>query len=385
MRTRVLATVTALAAALLAATAPASPAAAAPAAHPPTVRLLGERIIPPGEFEGTTVGGLSGIDRDPRTGEYVLICDDRSDKQPARFYTAAIDVGRHGLGEVELTGTHPFLRPDGTTFPPLSATSDTNTGTTVDPEDIRVDPWTGDYAWSQEGERILTPNQVLIDPSVQTAHRDGSYGRALPTPGVERMSAAEQGPRQNQVLEGLAFAAGGTLVVSAVEGALLQDGPEATPEAGTLSRITVQSRSGRLLAQYAYPMEPVFARPNPPGSFSVNGVAAILAVNPVDPTRYLVLERSFVTGVGNKIRIFEVELRGATDIAGLDSIAGADVVPVRKRLVADLADFDLSRVDNVEGMTWGPKLPTGERTLLLVSDDNFAASQVTQVIALAVR
>jgi hypothetical protein len=381
MRTRVLATVTALAAALVAATSPASPASAEPAGHAPAVRLLGERIIPPGTFEGTTVGGLSGIDRDPRTGEYVLVCDDRSDKQPARFYTAAIDVDRHGLGEVELTGTHPFLRKDGTTFPPLSATD----GTTVDPEDIRVDPWTGDYAWSQEGERILTPNQVLIDPSIQTAHRDGSYGRALPTPAVERMSAAERGPRQNQALEGLTYAAGGTLVVSAMEGALLQDGPEATPEAGTLARITVQSRSGRLLAQYAYPMEPVFARPNPPGSFSVNGVAAILAVNPVDPTRYLVLERSFVTGVGNKIRIFEVELRGATDIAGLDSVAGADIEPVRKKLIADLADFDLSTVDNVEGMTWGPRLATGERTLLLVSDDNFAASQVTQVIALAVR
>jgi hypothetical protein len=170
-----------------------------------------------------------------------------------------------------------------------------------------------------------------------------------------------------------------------MEGALLQDGPEATPEQGTLSRITVQTRSGRLLAQYAYPQEPVFAQPNPPGSFRVNGVAAILAVHPADPRRYLVLERSFVTGVGNKIRIFEVDLRGATNIARHDSIAGADIEPVRKKLVADLADFPLSTVDNVEGMTWGPKLPTGERTLLLVSDDNFAATQVTQVIALAVR
>jgi hypothetical protein len=389
MRTRVLAAVATVAVSLLAAATPATATTTAiatatgPGQH---VRFLGERIIPPGTFEGTTVGGLSGIDRDPRTGRYVLVCDDRSALQPARFYTADIDVSRHGLGAVTLTGTHPFLRPDGTPFPPLSANRDTNAGTTVDPEDIRVDPWTGDYTWSQEGERIVSPDQtVLIDPSVQTAHRDGSYGRALPTPAVERMSAENRGTRQNQGLEGLTYAAGGTLVVSAVEGALLQDGPEATPDHGTLSRITVQTRTGRLLAQYAYPQEPVFAQPNPPGSFSVNGVAAILAVNPVDPGRYLVLERSFVTGVGNKIRIFEVDLRGATNVAGHDSIAGADIKPVRKKLVADLADFPLSTVDNVEGMTWGPKLPSGERTLLLVSDDNFAATQVTQIIALAVR
>jgi hypothetical protein len=85
------------------------------------------------------------------------------------------------------------------------------------------------------------------------------------------------------------------------------------------------------------------------------------------------------------VRLFEVTTRGATNIAGLDSIAGQDVRPVRKELVADMADLGLSTVDNVEGMTWGPKLRTGERTLLLVSDDNFSATQVTQVVALAIR
>ncbi|WP_251056110.1 esterase-like activity of phytase family protein [Streptomyces sp. ISL-94] len=41
-------------------------------------RLLGERTVPHKlDFRGTTVGGLSGIDRDPCTGEYALISDDR--------------------------------------------------------------------------------------------------------------------------------------------------------------------------------------------------------------------------------------------------------------------------------------------------------------------
>lgn len=352
---------------------------AVPAAASPGVRLLGEQIISKGTFQGTTVGGLSGIDRDPRTGGYVLISDDRSALQPARFYTAKIDVTSNGLGEVTLTGTRPFTRPDGTPYPPLATTD----GTTVDPEDIRVDPWTGDYVWSQEGERIVQPDrQVLIDPSVQVAKRGGAFRRVLPLPAVERMSAANQGPRQNQALEALTFAAGGTLVVSALEGALLQDGPEATTDHGTLSRITVQTRSGHLLAQYAYPQEPVFAQPNPPGSFSNNGVTAILESG---PGRYLVVERSFVTGVGNKVRIFEISTRGATNVARHDSLADENVRSVRKKLVADLSDFGLSTVDNIEGMTWGPKLRSGERTLLLVSDDNFAASQVNQVVALAIR
>ena len=35
-------------------------------------------------------------------------------------------------------------------------------------------------------------------------------------------------------------------------------------------------------------------------------------------------------------------------------------------------------VDNVEGITFGPTLPNGHRTLLLVADNNFAVFEKTQ-------
>jgi hypothetical protein len=194
------------------------------------------------------------------------------------------------------------------------------------------------------------------------------------------------GPRQNLALEGLTFAGLGSLVASSVEAPLLQDGPESTVDHGSLSRITVQNRAGKVLGQYAYPQEPLFATPNPPTAFGTTGVSSLLAADPVDPGKYLVMERTFVTGVGNRIRIFEADTRGATNVAGVPSLSAAkDVRPMRKHLLVDLANLPLSTVDNVEGMVWGPKLPTGERTLLLISDNNFSASQVTQLIALAVR
>jgi hypothetical protein len=193
------------------------------------------------------------------------------------------------------------------------------------------------------------------------------------------------GPPQNLALEGLTFAALGSLVASSVEGPLLQDGPVPTVERGALSRITLQSRFGPILAQYAYPQEKIFATPVPPTAFSTTGVSSLLAVDQVDPTKFLVMERAFVTGVGNKIRIYEIDTKGATNVAKLSTLSGAEVKPVKKRLLVDLADLPLSTIDNVEGMTWGPRLPNGERTLVLVSDNNFAATQVTQFIALAVR
>nr|WP_042183967.1 esterase-like activity of phytase family protein [Kibdelosporangium sp. MJ126-NF4]CEL15986.1 hypothetical protein [Kibdelosporangium sp. MJ126-NF4]CTQ93910.1 hypothetical protein [Kibdelosporangium sp. MJ126-NF4] len=341
---------------------------AAPASAAQRVRLIGEQVLPRGlVYEGTTVGGLSGIDRDPRTGDYVLVSDDRSGLQPARFYTARIAVNSQRLGPVEFTGTHPFRQADGTTYPKDS----------VDPEEIRVDPWTGRYTWSQEGGRP----PAAPDPSIRTATRDGRFVTELPLPKNLHVTSTT-GPRSNLALEGLTYAAGGTLVVSAVEGPLAEDGPVPTPDKGALSRITVQTRTGHLLAQYAYPLEPIFARPVPPTAAADSGVSAIVAADPFDPTRFLVVERTFVTGVGNRIRIFEASTLGASNVADR-ALTGAR--PMRKKLLADLSDFGLSTVDNIEGITWGPDLGRGERSLILVSDDNFSAGQVTQIVALAVR
>ncbi|MFI5743459.1 esterase-like activity of phytase family protein [Streptomyces anulatus] len=100
-------------------------------------RLLGERSVPhKHSFRGTTVGELSGIDRDPCTGEYIAISDDRSVLQPARFYTARIAVDSTGVHAVEFAGTHPLLQPDGAVYPALHA----GDGKVVDPEEVRVDP-----------------------------------------------------------------------------------------------------------------------------------------------------------------------------------------------------------------------------------------------------
>ncbi|MNR58599.1 hypothetical protein D3C85_1796350 [compost metagenome] len=60
---------------------------------------------------------------------------------------------------------------------------------------------------------------------------------------------------------------------------------------------------------------------------------------------------------------------------------------MHKRQLLDIADLGLAHQDMLEGMAWGPPLPDGRRSLLLVSDDNFdqfGMGQVTQVLALAV-
>lgn len=356
--------------------------AAAPTDLGVKARLLGEKIVPHKlSFQGTTVGGLSGIDRDPCTGEYVAISDDRSVLQPARFYTARIAVDGAGVHSVDFTGTHPLLQPDGAVYPPVSA----GDGKAVDPEEVRVDPRSCDYWWAQEGDRPNASDQPVIQPSIQFAARSGTYRGQLPLPPNYQITTGDRGIRRNKAVEAITFGAGGSVLTSAVEGPLLQDGPEPTLQHGALVRVTQQSRDGGVLGQFAYPLEKIFTAPDGSSTYPPDtGVPTILAY-PGDPSRYLVLERTWVAGAGYKIRLFDATTRGATDVRRINSLVGQKIVPMRKKLVADLADMGLSRIDNTEGMTWGPDLPNGERTLVLVSDDNFAEDAVTQIVALGIR
>jgi hypothetical protein len=62
---------------------------------------------------------------------------------------------------------------------------------------------------------------------------------------------------------------------------------------------------------------------------------------------------------------------------------------MRKRLLLDLGtlvndDGSALVPDNIEAVSWGPPSAAGRPTLILVSDDNFSAVQVTQFIALEV-
>lgn len=344
-------------------------------------RLLGEKIVPYKlDFQDTTVGGLSGVDRDRCTGEYVFISDDRSFLQPARFYTAKLDVDANGVHAVDFTGTRPFRQADGSVYP-SPALGD---GKAVDPEEIRVDPRHCRYWWGQEGDRPAVAGPPLIQPSVEISDPDGAHRGKLRLP-ENYAFTAERGPRRNQAVEALTFGARGKMVTSAIEGPLLQDGPVPDLDHGALVRVTQQTRGGRVLGQFAYPIEKIFAESDPDSPWGPDtGVPSLLAF-PDDPDRYLVLERTWVAGSGYKIRLYETTTRGATDVRAMDSLAGQHVAPMRKKLVADFHTLGLSTVDNTEGMTWGPVLPSGERSLILVSDDNFDKDAVTQIIALGLR
>ena len=116
--------------------------------------------------------------------------------------------------------------------------------------------------------------------------------------------------------------------------------------------------------------------PDAPETIS-NGLTELLTLD--REGYFLSLERTFgFTGAGAKI--FQVVAGNASDTYTFDSLKNiSNVQPLHKQLLLDLEDLGIY-LDNLEGMTLGPRLPDGSNSLILVSDNNFSEDQVTQFL-----
>ncbi len=342
-----------------------------------SLRFLGAATVPnDAEVDGTLVGGLSGLDYDPASQQWAIISDDKSDHAPARFYLAHIALDG-SAPKVTLEHAVLFRQQDGSPYPNAKAG-----GEVPDPESIRFDPSGKALWWTSEGDRKLG-----LSPFIRETAPDGTFMANFPVPDQFAMHKTDElGPRHNLSFEGLTFTPGHDALWLGMETALYQDGPIATVAAGAVARFTKFDLAGKVVAQYAYPLDPIQAKSA--GKDSDNGVSEVLAL---DENRLLVIERSGVEGAGGKwtmyIRLYEADSASATDVSGVAALKGASYQPMRKRLILDLSKLPelgstaLPFIDNIEGVSFGPTLPDGNRSLVLVSDNNFNPDQVTQFLA----
>lgn len=321
-------------------------------------------------FGGTEVGGLSGITYDAHRGGYYALSDDRSQRDPARYYMVEIDLSDGSLDDGDVTFADvTFLRDQtGSLFEPRS----------LDPEGINL-ARSGQLFISSEGAATADP---VIDPFVNRFNLPGKQNRALPVPDKFLPDGTGSfGVRSNLAFESLTSTPDQKYLYTATENALVQDGPRSTLTDTSPSRVLEYSLAGkRPGAEYVYVVEKIPTPPVPPGAFADNGLVELQALD--NAGTFLAMERSFAVGVGNTVRLFETSTEGATDVSGISTLAGSEL-SMSKSLVADFeADLGVDP-DNLEGMTLGPTLPDGRMVLIVVSDNNFNPAQTTQFIALA--
>ncbi len=363
------------------------------------LQYIGQQIVPSGaQFQGTTVGGLSGIDYVAANGRYLAISDDRSGFNPARYYELSLDLAQFvrsanpGQAGVAFQSVTTILDAAGLPF----------ASNTLDPEGIRYNAAAGTLVWSNEGQRAAAG---LQNPTVREMSTSGGYLRDYAVPvtfnpagSVAGTTPGDSGIRNNLAFESLTFSTDGRTLYTATENALVQDGTAAAPGVPSPSRIlSFDTATGAAGAQWVYEVDPVALPPSPAGGFATNGLVELLAIG---DRQFVAVERSFAVGAatpgvgpnglptGNTIRLYFVDASGATDVSGLPSLAGASYTPASKTLLLDLStlqhdDGTPLALDNIEGITWGPEF-NGKPTLVLVSDNNFGATQFTQFLALSV-
>ncbi len=353
-----------------------------------TVNFLGQATFPSRSVtvDGTQLGGLSGITYDPAKKVYYAISDDRQTNfgsysepgQPTRFYTMAVDfsTGRIDNSKVKFSHATELRKSDGSLYTPQSMDTEgiglTNKGTVfissegqVDaPGQIRTKPFVNEYSVTtgQFVRSLSIPDKFLPDAPLAANQTKGTY--------------------DNLAFESVAITPDKKTLFTASENALFQDGLKSggsNPNPSRSRLLKYDLVTGKPTAEYLYLTDPV-ATPLPtPTSFATSGLVDLLALDNGKPL--LALERSFTSnlpGTGNTIKLYEVDLDSATNISRIDSLNSLStsdfnkIKPAKKHLLLNFDDLGLSTgLDNVEGLTLGPKLPNGQQSLVLVSDDNF--------------
>jgi hypothetical protein len=343
-----------------------------------SIEYIGEYQLPKGAiFKDTPIGGLSGLTYDRRQNLYYAISDDRSNNAPARFYTLKLKLNAANpqqvkFDRVDITDVTLLKDFEGKYYQPNQ----------IDTEAIALTPQ-GSVFISSEGDRNSGIPPFINEFDLKT----GRAKQALPIP--ERYlpdTENKRGVQNNLAFEGITIGPTGTLPASgeplrlfaATESALVQD--KEPPKVGTNGKLVgsknrwlhyLLTDRPAIISEHLYQVDP------PPTGAIEHGLSEIQSID--TSGNFLTLERSFGL-LGFRVKLFQASMAGATDTTKIASFKGSNnIQPIQKQLLFDLKQLNIY-IDNQEGMALGAKLPDGSQTLLLVSDNNFRKSQITQFL-----
>ncbi|GAB4549518.1 MAG: hypothetical protein Tsb0014_44180 [Pleurocapsa sp.] len=340
------------------------------------LEFLGEVSFETGfTFNETEVGGISGLTYDPASGVYYALSDDRSNINDARFYTIDIDLDDGSLddGDVRFQDVTTLLNISSQAFTPSS----------LDPEGIALTS-EGTLFISSEGDA-----NNLVDPFIGEFSLNGQIFNELTIPDKFLPTAdSSSGIQNNQAFESLTITPDQKYLFTATENSLFQDGEKSSLESGSLVRIVQYDRATEeVVGEFLYETDAIPVPPDPVDGFADNGLVELLAID--NRGTLLALERSFAEGVGNNIRLYQVNLQGATDVSSVEGLLNEDGeltdvdAIASKELLLDFSDLGIT-LDNSEAVSFGSTLPDGRHSLIVTSDNNFNDAQSTQFLAFAI-
>jgi len=332
------------------------------------LKFLDEYVLPADtKLENTIVGGLSGIEY--KNGKYYLISDQPSNP---RIYRANISIHNNKFKKLTIEQL-------------ISIKKNGKFSKEVfDLEALRFNESKQEFIVTSEGN--IDEGK---DPGIYRISNNGEIQDAFTIPEYFK-AGNEQKPRNNGVFEGItkSFDQRGYWV--ATESPLEKDSskPKIFPSRSHIRITKFDKNTGEAIKQFTYKLDGIAKFPI--NYFAVNGLTEIIEYA---ENKFLILERSYSAGYGshgNTVKIFEVDASKASNTLALNQLKGEDYETAEKKLLFNFKSVKdkLTReiVDNIEGMSFGPALKNGKKSLILVSDNNFNsfASQINQFILMEI-
>lgn len=320
-------------------------------------------------FKNTIIGGISGIDY--HKDKYYMVVDDAKDP---RILVTDINISNDKINAVE------FL----SLFQLKDTTNQFYKENALDLESIFVDDF----------ERINLVSEGKIykgkNPSIFTIDKNDGLVEQISIPEYFKANSKAK-PKHNGTFEGSSVSYNRKGFWVAMEAPMKADGEEPTfHKTQSPIRITYfDNQFKKATKQFAYQLEKIDKPAK--GKINLNGVTAILEYA---ENQFFVIERIYQSGygaLGNTVRIFKAKIDNkSTNTLNIQSLKQTNYIPLKKEL---MFDFELAKdqltdgiIDNIEGITFGPKLSNGNQSLILVSDDNFQVygKQLNQFILLEI-
>lgn len=325
------------------------------------VCTVNEAAFQTGRFRADSVGGLSGLDYDARRKIWYLVSDSHKGYQPKQphFYKARLRIRRKSFTVALKDSVSIQLAPD-----------------QVEPEAIRV--LGNRLIWSTEKRKG--------NYFVWTMDTKGKICDSIPYAPVVGQKALSFYDPADGTVEALALSRDHQKLWIAPERGFAEDRAQ-FPRAIRITRLDLTKTPPQPDYEFAYAWHEQDTIDSRDGY--QNGISEILTTD--DSTQLLLLERRW-NGKQTQVRLFRVSASPEANILGQAIAPGQLVVGTE---VLNLTEYTkeyllqhphpiLKKIDNVEGMAWGPMVRNAKgqrvRSLAFVTDNNYSpAWQQTQI------
>ena len=331
-------------------------------------------------------GGISALEYTGKDDLYIAL-PDRGPKDGAvdwncRFHVVKISL-EPGNTEPEFSIKQTVIMRDGEkTFSGLATRfkADAEKTSRFDPEGVRIAANGNLYVADEYGPHIIEFNRS--GQKVAQLKSPGRYKVAHPKATKAEENAANHSGRQgNRGVEGLAIQKDKNQLFGLFQSPLLQDCErlENGKPTGLNCRLFEYQADTELTREFVYPLD----KPK-------NKLNEILRIS---DHQFLVIERDGKTGAESEFKkIIRIDVAACSDVKNMKRLPPnklpSGIKPVEKTTFIDLLDpgFGLAgeqMPEKIEGLSFGPDLADGRKTLLVASDNDFAVEQPTIIYCFA--